>query len=195
LFLHSCCCIIFCVMTGFIQMPKGFKNPLKLDLENQFRKLKRDSYSFLSLPPFRPVGPFPFSPLAFPSPSFLPCWVSPSVLVTAAAALSHSPAAADRPGPLVDALLNLQPLPPVSLALAATVSAPTISVHGSVSTPPRSAFKGERDPAYTFPSPVSLHSHLLELPRKTVAATHRSADRPTALVIVPGLPRLRFTAR
>jgi hypothetical protein len=53
-------------MTGFIQMPKGFKNLLKLDLENQFRKLKRDSYSFPFLPPFWPVGPFPFSPLAFP---------------------------------------------------------------------------------------------------------------------------------
>jgi hypothetical protein len=61
-------------MTGFIEMPKGFKNLLKLDLENQFRKIKRDSYSFSPSPSISARWPFFLWPARiFPSPSFLPC--------------------------------------------------------------------------------------------------------------------------
>jgi hypothetical protein len=49
-------------MTGFIQMPKGIENHLKMYLEKSFQKMKREFFLSPSLPDFRPVGPFP--PLA-----------------------------------------------------------------------------------------------------------------------------------
>jgi hypothetical protein len=59
-------------MTGFIQMPKGFKNLLKMYLEKSFQKMKREF--FLSLfPPFQfgLMGhSFSLARPHFPSPSF-----------------------------------------------------------------------------------------------------------------------------
>jgi hypothetical protein len=34
LLMHPCCGILFYVMSGFIQMPKGIENQLKMYLEN-----------------------------------------------------------------------------------------------------------------------------------------------------------------
>jgi hypothetical protein len=36
--MHPCCGILFYVMSGFIQMPKGIENQLKMYLENRIGK-------------------------------------------------------------------------------------------------------------------------------------------------------------
>jgi hypothetical protein len=65
--MHSCRCILFIVVTGFYPNAKRFKNHLKMELENQFEKKRKFSFVSLSLPHFRPVGPFsPLGPLVLP---------------------------------------------------------------------------------------------------------------------------------
>jgi hypothetical protein len=101
--MHPCYYILFYAMSGFIQMSKGIENHLKMYLEKSFQKMKREF--FLSLFPPSQFGllahSFSWPARIFPSPSFLPCWAGPSVLVTDAAALSFLPSIANAPGTLV----------------------------------------------------------------------------------------------
>jgi hypothetical protein len=108
LFMHTCCCTLFYAMSSFIQMPKGFKNLLKIYLEKQFGKRKEILLSPYLFSPFWPAGRFPLSlvlgPLALPS--FSP---SRSLLGPAQAAAGNghrhsSLPLADQLGPLVSAL-------------------------------------------------------------------------------------------
>jgi hypothetical protein len=75
--MHSCRCILFIVMTGFIPILKGFKNHLKLSLKNQIGKRKTPF-----LPPLPPFGPSGLArPAVFSPPARSPTSLSSPLLI------------------------------------------------------------------------------------------------------------------
>jgi hypothetical protein len=85
--MHPCCCILFYVMSGFIQMLKGFENHLKTYLENCFRKRKGNSFHSHSSPSYSACWPnhsrrptSPRRPAPSP-PSPLWPWLNPAALL------------------------------------------------------------------------------------------------------------------
>jgi hypothetical protein len=176
-------------------MPKGFKNLLKLDLENQFRKIKRDSYLFFPLSLyFGPLAVFLWPARIFPSPSFLPCWAGPSALANRRChSLPVFPSAADRPGPLVGTSSDL-PLDSDARGRGETAPAPRSLLPSWERHPTPGPFKWKPHPTPLPLLPFMLQSRLRASQpqhRKIAGVTVRSSTSSSS----SSRPRLSSTTR